>query len=139
MTKMVDIEGAHLPEKDDFNCWDIDIWWYEKTGPELLLSIPDRFLVVPDEPRDVPYWGEDESLEYDGEGCLSVSLRDVFEEYLENFRFQDEGEFVTEFAAWLRSYADRLEAKKRDGPLPHPTARELWERIPEGPPKRRGP
>jgi len=130
MTKMVDDEGGHLPEKDDCDSWDIHIWC-EKTGPELSLSIPDRFLVVPDEPREVPYWGEDESLEYDGEGLLSVSLRDVFDEYLENFGFQDEGEFVTEFAAWLRSYADRLEAKKRDEPLPHPTAREMWNMIPE--------
>ena len=97
MTKMIDAEGDALPNNgpDDKcdNCWDINLWG----DGELFLSIPMSF--------DAGDGGN-----YNGIGVVTVGLRELLQEYLDDCDGLDEGEGLQPLAAMFREFADKYEA-----------------------------
>jgi len=96
MARMLDTEGEEIPSDDDgrplFNADLCD--WGKGKGPELTINVPMCFTT----PFGV----------YHSDGIVSVPLKDVLEEYLIDFKSEDGGDHIAEFAAWLHDYADRL-------------------------------
>ena len=97
MTKMIDTEGDALPNNgpDDKydNCWDINLWG----DGELSLSIPMSF--------DAGDGGN-----YNGAGVVTVGLRELLQEYLDDCDRLDGGEGLQPLAAMFREFADKYEA-----------------------------
>ena len=97
MTKMIDTEGDALPNNgpDDKydNCWDINLWG----DGELSLSIPMSF--------DAGDGGN-----YNGAGVVTVRLRELLQEYLDDCDRLDGGEGLQPLAAMFREFADKYEA-----------------------------
>lgn len=105
MALLLDTEGALIPLSDEVDArplFDADLCdWNNGKGPELTINIPMYF--------------ETEHGIYDGEGCLSVLLQEVLEEYLRDFKGTDGGHGIKAFISYLRSYADRLEEEHNNG------------------------
>jgi len=98
MTKMIDTEGDALPNNgpDDKydNCWDINLWG----DGELSLSIPMFF----------------DAGDYNGAGVVTVGLRELLQEYLDDCDRLDGGEGLQPLAAMFREFADKYEVAAID-------------------------
>lgn len=97
MTMMRDTEGDTLPnngpdDKTD-DCWDINLWGSGK----LSMSIP-------------MYFDAGEGGEYSGAGVVTVGLRDLLQEYLDDCDWGDGGEGLRPLAEMLREFAEKYEA-----------------------------
>ena len=97
MTKMIDAEGDALPNNgpDDKydNCWDINLWG----DGELSLSIP-------------MYFDAGDGGNYNGAGVVTVGLRELLQEYLDDCDRLDGGEGLQPLAAMFSVFADKYEA-----------------------------
>jgi hypothetical protein len=98
MTYLLDTEGDEIPkEVHGRPYFDADLCdWNDGTGPALTMNVPMSF--------------EGEIGVYDGNGVVSAPLQDVLEQYLRDFKREDGGIALPAFIAWLRDYANRLEA-----------------------------
>lgn len=105
MTKMIDTEGDALPNNgpDDKydNCWDINLWG----DGELSLSIPMFF--------DAGDGGD-----YNGAGVVTVGLRELLQEYLDDCDRLDGGEGLQPLAAMFREFADKYEVAAKPANAP---------------------
>ena len=100
MTMMRDTEGDNLPNDGPDggrDCWDIGLWG----DGELSLTIPMFF--------DTGDGGE-----YNGAGVLTVGLRDLLQEYLDNCEELDGGDGLIPLATMLREFADKYERAQLD-------------------------
>lgn len=67
-------------------------------GPMLRVNVPERFI-------------DHKGKEFKGGDVLEAPIQKVLEDYISSVRRDAGGIEVPEFCAWLRSYADRLEAE----------------------------
>jgi len=105
MTRLVDSEGASLPKngsREVFDAYLCDM--NDGKGPELTVTVPEWFVTEHEE-------------EYDGCGVLFAPLQEILELYLQEEKgiggsiiSMDSGDGLPAFVAWLRAYAERLEA-----------------------------
>lgn len=99
MTQLLDTEGQTIPTEDGILLFNADLCdWGDGKGPDLTLNIP-------------MYFKTEEGI-YDGSGVISAPLKDVLEEYLQNFMKEDGGIGINDFVAWLHDYADRLKTAR---------------------------
>lgn len=99
MTQMTDTEGAEIPKNENGRPY-FEIHLYNmnsEDGPEISINVPEFFE------------GEDGS-QYDSHGVLTVPIREVLDDYIEEFWDADRGEGLPKFVEWLRDYANRLES-----------------------------
>ena len=103
MTQMRETQSEELPKNEEgrmyFDAAMCD--WNDGNGPDLSINIPEFFE------------GGDGSV-YDGFGVVTVPLQDVLNDYLKELKESDGGVGVPKFPAWLRDYADRLEAASKE-------------------------
>ena len=101
MAQMIDTEGEEIP---------IDCGGMRYFDIGLTSSLNDR---SPELAINVPMYFEDENgATYNSAGVLIVDLKDVFNEYLNDFELIDSGKAIPELVKFLRSYADLFESAK---------------------------
>ena len=97
MTTMIETEGAFVPKEKDsrgeYDVFNLSLW-----GGDLEFSL------------NVPMYFETDFGVYNSAGVFYVSMKDVFEEYLNGIKKIDAGFNYKELTSYLRDYADRVDA-----------------------------
>ena len=103
MAQMKDSEGAEIPKIESryagcfFNITMLD--WNDGELPDLSISVPNYFS------------NNDNTGEYHSEGCVTVPIRKVMDEYIGEMIEKDGGRGAEEFAKYIESYAEKLREK----------------------------
>tara|TARA_R110002020_G_scaffold209587_1_gene415564 strand:+ start:142 stop:462 length:321 start_codon:yes stop_codon:yes gene_type:complete len=98
MAIMRDTEGVEIPKYYGRELFDIDLCCWDKAKlPDLCMSIP-------------AYMDFGQGV-YDSCGTVTISLKDVLEEYHELFVEEDGGVGIETLANYLEDYAKRIRKK----------------------------